>query len=106
MVNHSIGSTRQNGKLIAETIPEEDRKPMEINLSNMVWPGCVLRCNEALAQLQPGEDLTITLIDHDVVDNILLLIKSKPDLRSIASRESESYRITVHRLHPNTGWHI
>jgi hypothetical protein len=33
-----------------------------------------------------------------VVDNILLLIKSKPDLRSIDSHESESYRITVHRL--------
>jgi TusA-related sulfurtransferase len=71
---------------------------MEINLSDIVWPASVLRCSEALKQLQPGEDLTLTVCDPDVVHNILLLIKSQPDLRFKQSQQSESYRIMVHRM--------
>jgi TusA-related sulfurtransferase len=70
---------------------------MEINLSDIVWPVCVLRCHEALKQLQPGEDLNLTVCDPDVVHNILLLIKSQPDLRFKQSQQLESYRIMVHR---------
>jgi TusA-related sulfurtransferase len=77
---------------------------MEINLGDMVWPMCVLRCNEALTRLQPGEDLTITVGDPDVVNNVLLLIKSQPDFRSMKSfksQESGCHRITVHRMEIN-----
>jgi TusA-related sulfurtransferase len=71
---------------------------MEIDLSELVWPVCVLRCNEVLTQLQPGEELVITLCDPDVVKNVLLLVKSQPDLRSTQSQEKEFHRITVHRM--------
>jgi TusA-related sulfurtransferase len=74
---------------------------MEIDLSDIVWPACVLRCNEALKQLQPGEDLTLTVCDPGVVKNILLLIKSQPDLRFKQCQESESYQIRVHRMGKN-----
>ena len=74
---------------------------MEINLSDIVWPVSVLRCNEALKQLQPGEDLTLTVCDPGVVNNILLLIKSQPDLRFKQCRESKSYQIMVHRKGKN-----
>jgi TusA-related sulfurtransferase len=71
---------------------------MEINLRDIVWPVSVLRCNEALRQLQPGEELTLTVCDPGVVNNIILLIKSQPDLRFKQSQESESYQIVVHRM--------
>ena len=71
---------------------------MEINLRDIVWPVSVLRCNEALKLLQPGEDLTLIVCDPGVVKNILLLIKSQPDLRFKQCQESESYQITVHRM--------
>jgi len=74
---------------------------MEINLADIVWPVSVLRCDEALKQLQPGEDLTLTVCDPGVVKNILLLIKSQPDLRFKQCQESESYQITVHRMGNN-----
>jgi TusA-related sulfurtransferase len=74
---------------------------MEINLTDIVWPVSVLRCDEALKQLQPGEDLTLTVCDPGVVKNILLLIKSQPDLRFKQCQESESYQITVHRMGNN-----
>jgi TusA-related sulfurtransferase len=71
---------------------------MEIDLRNIVWPVCVLRCNEVLTQLQSGEELVITVCDPDVVKNVLLLIKSQADLRSTQSQEKEFQRITVHRM--------
>ncbi len=74
---------------------------MEINLRNIVWPVSVLRCNEALRQLQPGEELTLTVCDPGVVNNIILLINSQPDLRFKQCQEAESYQITVHRMGNN-----
>lgn len=71
---------------------------MEINLSDMVWPVCVLRCNDTIARLQPGETLSIIVSDPDMVNNILLLIKSKPDLEYNSTPESGSYRIMVNRI--------
>ena len=74
---------------------------MEINLRDIVWPVCVIQCNEALTRIEPGEDLTITVSDPDVVDNIVLLIRSRPDLQFDQCRESESYQISVHKLLKN-----
>ncbi len=71
---------------------------MEINLRDIVWPVCVIQCNEALTRLEPGEDLTIIVSDPDVADNIVLLINSRPDLRFRQHRGSRSYRLSVHRL--------
>ena len=62
---------------------------MEINLSDIVWPVSVLRCHEALKQLQPGEGLTLIVCDPGVVENILLLIKSQPELRFKQCQEAE-----------------
>jgi TusA-related sulfurtransferase len=81
------------GRLIAISI----QSPMEINLKEIVWPVNVIQCNEALAQLEPGDYLTITVSDLDVIDNIVMLIKSRPDLEFDQSRENEEYRIRVCR---------
>jgi TusA-related sulfurtransferase len=74
---------------------------MEIDLTDIVWPVCVIQCNEALTRLEPGDDLAITVSDPDVVHNIVLLIKSRPDLQFDQQRESRSFRICVHRLTAN-----
>jgi TusA-related sulfurtransferase len=70
---------------------------MEINLRDIVWPASVIQCNEALTRLKTGEDLGIIVSDPDVVDNIVLLIKSRPELEFDQCRESHSYRISVRR---------
>jgi TusA-related sulfurtransferase len=78
---------------------------MEIDLRDIVWPVSVIQCNEALTRLEPGDDLTITVFDPDVVHNVVLLINSRPDLRFDQCRKSDSYQINVHRLatDPRTG---
>jgi TusA-related sulfurtransferase len=70
---------------------------MEINLKDIVWPVCVIQSNEALTRLEPGEDLTFTVNDPDVVDNIVLLIKSRSDLEFDQSLKKGTYEISVHR---------
>ncbi len=71
---------------------------MEIDLRDIVWPVSVIQCNEALTRLEPGDDLSITVSDPDVVHNIALLINSRPDLRFDQCRKSDSYHLNVHRL--------
>ncbi len=71
---------------------------MEIDLRDIVWPVSVIQCNEALTRLEPGDDLTVTVSDPDVVHNIVLLINSRPDLRFDQCRKSDSYQLNVHRL--------
>jgi TusA-related sulfurtransferase len=70
---------------------------MEIDLQNFVWPICVMKCNEALLHLRPGEALTIDVADPDVVRNIILLIKSRRDLHFNRRRRARLYRIRVRR---------
>jgi TusA-related sulfurtransferase len=70
---------------------------MDLNLRDMIWPVCVLRCNEALVGLSPGEALTLAVGDPGVVHNILLLIGSQPDLHYTQVREADYWTITVHR---------
>ena len=74
---------------------------MEIDLRDIIWPVSVLQCHEALSRLQPGQDLAITVSDPDVVDNIVLLIKSRPELEFDQFREPHSYRIRVRRRMEN-----
>jgi len=70
---------------------------MEIDLSDMVWPVSVIRCNEVLNRLQPGEDAVLIVEDPDVVNNIRLLLLSRQAIESEVRQESKGYRIRVHR---------
>jgi TusA-related sulfurtransferase len=71
---------------------------MEMNLTEIAWPLSVLQCNEALNQLQPGEELNLTVRDPGVIANIVLLIKSREDLRFQQFRQSGSHRLMIHRV--------
>jgi TusA-related sulfurtransferase len=70
---------------------------MEIDVRDIPWPLCVIRANEAMLQLAPGEDLAIVAADPDVIHNIVLLLKSQADLKFDETRESQSCRIKVRR---------
>ena len=74
---------------------------MEINLSDIVWPVSVLRCHEALKQLQPGGVHSIRDATPVWSKNILLLIKSQPELCFKQCHESEVYHIIVDRMNNN-----
>lgn len=73
---------------------------MEIDLRPMSWPLSVLRCHEALGQIPPDHALTIRVGDPGVCRNVLLLIRSRADLRYRRVREPDHWRITVRRGAP------
>jgi TusA-related sulfurtransferase len=73
---------------------------MEIDLRPVGWPLSVLRCHEALGRIPPGQALTIRVGDPGVCRNVLLLIRSRPDLRCRRMREPDHWRITVRRGAP------
>lgn len=74
---------------------------MEIDLRDIIWPVSVLQCYQALSRLEKGESLTIVLSDSDVADNIVLLIKSRPELELDQRRGSHSCHIHVRRRAEN-----
>jgi TusA-related sulfurtransferase len=68
---------------------------LRINLEDIPWPVNVLKFNQALHGLQPGDDMTVTINDKDVLGNLELLLSRQSDLSfDITGRRGE-YRIRI-----------
>ena len=76
---------------------------MEFDLRGTEWPECVIRCNDALARLQPGKDVVFIVEGADVLSNILLLVKSKPNCTYVQSQCADFYQIHVMHAQPTGG---
>lgn len=71
---------------------------MELNLSEIVWPICLLKCNATLQQMKPGGHLLINVEDADMVDNLVKIITSYPDLTHDVVKADGSCQIMVRDL--------
>ena len=45
---------------------------LHINLEDLPWPLNVLKFNQAIYEMQPGDDMIATIKDPDVVGNLQL----------------------------------
>ena len=71
---------------------------MELNLSEIVWPICLLKCNATLQQMKPGDYLLIIVEDADVVENLIQIITSYSDLCHEVDQRDGTCRIMVRDL--------
>ena len=69
-----------------------------LNLSEIVWPICLLKCDAALRQLGVGEALDLVVKDVDLIDALSRIIKMHPDLTYEISKVGDHYHIMVNRL--------
>ena len=66
-----------------------------INLENIPWPISVLKFNQAVSEMNPGEQIIASLKDADVVTNLLQLLRHQPDVEVTTSTSDAELRIEV-----------
>jgi TusA-related sulfurtransferase len=68
---------------------------LHINLEDLPWPVNVLKFNQAVYEMQPGDDMIATINDADVVGNLQQILSSQSELRFDVSQTNADYRIRV-----------
>ncbi|WP_319406701.1 hypothetical protein [uncultured Desulfosarcina sp.] len=68
---------------------------LHINLEDLPWPVSVLKFNQVVYEMQPGDNMIATIKDADVVSNLRLLLGSQPDVNFDLSQTDTHYRIRV-----------
>ena len=68
---------------------------LQLHLEDLPWPVSVLKFNQVVHDMQPGDDMIATMIDADVVGNLQQLLGCQPELRFEVSRTDADYCIRV-----------
>jgi TusA-related sulfurtransferase len=68
---------------------------LHINLEDLPWPVNVLKFNQAVYEMQPGDDMIATVNDADVVGNLRQLLSSQSELRFAVFQTDADYRIEI-----------
>jgi TusA-related sulfurtransferase len=68
---------------------------LQLHLEDLPWPVNVLKFNQVVSDMQPGDEMMATIKDADVVGNLQQLLCSQPELRFDVSRTEVDYCIRV-----------
>lgn len=75
---------------------------IKLNLSEIVWPICLLKCDAALRQLSVGGELDLMVKDVELIDAVSRIINSHPNLTYEINQVGDHYHIMVHCLQMTT----
>ena len=50
----------------------------KLSLVDVPWPISILKCNQRLYEMLPGQQLLVTLKDADTMENLALLLSAMP----------------------------
>jgi TusA-related sulfurtransferase len=70
---------------------------LELNLTGIAWPVCLLKFKSALSSLGAHDVLEVLAGDPDVVDNILMIVNHSADRVVDQRKEGETYRIAIEK---------
>jgi TusA-related sulfurtransferase len=70
-------------------------KNTHLSLECLVWPLSVLQFNQAVQEMQPGEIITATSHDVNVVENLQMLLKAKSGYSFEVDQAETGYFIRV-----------
>ncbi len=68
---------------------------LQIHLEKHPWPVNVLKFNQAVYDMQPGDDLLATVNDADVVGNLQQLLSSQAEVDFDVFQTNSDYRIRI-----------
>jgi TusA-related sulfurtransferase len=68
---------------------------LHIHLENLPWPVNVLKFNQAVYDMQPGDDLLATVDDANVVGNLQQLLGSQAEVNFDVLKTNSDYRIRI-----------
>jgi TusA-related sulfurtransferase len=68
---------------------------LQINLENLPWPVNLLKFNQAVYDMQPGDDMLATVNDSNVVGNLRQLLSSQAEVVFDVFQTNSDYRIRI-----------
>jgi TusA-related sulfurtransferase len=71
------------------------RRHLHINLEQFPWPVNILKFNQAVYDMRPGDDMIATINDADVVGNLQQLLSSQAEVVFDVFQTNTDYRIRV-----------
>jgi hypothetical protein len=66
-----------------------------INLEHIPWPISILKFNQAVTEMNPGDHMIVFLKDSDVMTNLLQLLRYQPDVAFTTSTSGGDMSIEV-----------
>ena len=76
-------------------------KMPSLDLVNVPWPICVLKCNGKVGEMKPGDTLKVTLKDPGVKDNLVLLLNALQNLQFEFQNTTDGYLLHIKKDAPN-----
>jgi TusA-related sulfurtransferase len=68
---------------------------LQINLENLPWPVNLLKFNQAVYDMQPGDDMLATVNDSEVLGNLRQLLSSQAEVVFDVFQTNSDYRIRI-----------
>ncbi len=66
-----------------------------IDIREIAWPICVLKCKKEVSQLKKGEQIDVLVKDIDVVNNLVTLMEQLLDHSIEKLKENNHYRLII-----------
>ena len=73
-------------------------RDFDIDIANLPWPVSILKFNQVVHNLRPGDNMITRTSDADVLGNLRQLLGSRPDLHFDVSLSDTGYRIRVTKI--------
>lgn len=75
-------------------------KMSSMDLVNVPWPICILKCNRKIDEMKPGDTLNVTLVDARVRDNLVLLLNALSGLQFKFQNTVDGYLLQIKKAGP------
>lgn len=90
----------KRNKPFTQRLVPEMRKKSKIDLIGVPWPVNLLKCYRHTGEMQPGDEMIISLKDKDVKDGLVLILNAMPQLSFNVSTMGHGFAINVTKTRP------
>ena len=73
-------------------------RDFDIDIANLPWPVSILKFNQVVHNLRPGDNMIARTSDTNLLGNLRQLLGSRPDLHFDVSHSDTDYRIRVTKI--------
>lgn len=70
-------------------------KDGQLNLVNLPWPLSILKCNQQMVEMVPGERLDVTVKENATKENLVILLKKMREYEFDIGFSHGRYRLSI-----------
>jgi TusA-related sulfurtransferase len=93
-----LGNTPKQGTENASFTPTRVQgmnKTAKLDLLSVPWPINLLKCHQYTADMQPGDEILISVKNQDVINSLVILLNATPGLSFEVTAKEPGFEIKV-----------